>query len=240
MFATLRKNRTRPPLADTSNASATLAPLKARMSLPAWPSMMSLPSPGSQVKRSSPAPMSAVSLPWLPSSASLLSPPSWTSSPRPPSSVSSPAPPSSVSFMVSAPRVLASTRSSPPRALIVRASRATSACAVTLTVAASPVTDAAFAGAGRRDRVLRVGRVDDRLVVARVGRRAAEAAASSWLTVRTWSREVVDGDHVVAAERVDVDALDAVEVHRDGADVAGQPRARAVGRHGKARSRRCR
>ena len=57
MFATLRKNRTRPPLADTSNASAMLAPLNVIASRPSWPSTVSLPSPGSQVKRSSPAPM---------------------------------------------------------------------------------------------------------------------------------------------------------------------------------------
>ena len=41
--------------------------------------------------------------------------------------------------------------------------------------------------------------------------------------------EVVDGGGVGAAEGADVDAFDAVEVHRDGADVAGQPCAVGVG-----------
>ena len=42
--------------------------------------------------------------------------------------------------------------------------------------------------------------------------------------------EVADGDGVGAAEGADVRALDAVEVHRDARDVAGQAHARAVGR----------
>ena len=46
--------------------------------------------------------------------------------------------------------------------------------------------------------------------------------------------EVVDVDDVVAAQRVDVDGLDAVEVHRDGPDVAGQTCAAPVGRHAEA------
>ena len=183
MFATLRKNRTRPPLADTSNASATLAPLKVIASRPSWPSMVSLPSPGSQVKRSSPAPMSAVSLPWLPSSASLPSPPSCTSLPRPPSSVSSPAPPSCVSFIASAPSVLASTRSSPPRALMVRASRAASAC-VTFTVAARPVTAALPAVPAAV--MASLASVALTIVWSVPASGIAPPSASSWLTVRTF------------------------------------------------------
>ena len=42
--------------------------------------------------------------------------------------------------------------------------------------------------------------------------------------------EVVDGDGVGAAQRVEVDRLDVVEVHDDVADVAGEPHAPAVGR----------
>ena len=42
--------------------------------------------------------------------------------------------------------------------------------------------------------------------------------------------QVVDGDGVGAAEGVEVDLLDAVEVHGDVADVAGEPDPAAVGR----------
>ncbi len=41
--------------------------------------------------------------------------------------------------------------------------------------------------------------------------------------------QVVDGDRVDAAEGLDVDLLDAVEVHRDEAEVAGESSAAAVG-----------
>ena len=42
--------------------------------------------------------------------------------------------------------------------------------------------------------------------------------------------EVVDGDRVGAAQRVEVDRLDVVEVHDDVAEVAGEPHPPAVGR----------
>ena len=42
--------------------------------------------------------------------------------------------------------------------------------------------------------------------------------------------QVVDGDGVRAAQRVEVDLFDLVEVHRDVADVAEEPRALAVRR----------
>ena len=42
--------------------------------------------------------------------------------------------------------------------------------------------------------------------------------------------EVVDGDGVGAAQSGDVDLFDAVDVHRDAADVAGQPQPAAIGR----------
>ncbi len=42
--------------------------------------------------------------------------------------------------------------------------------------------------------------------------------------------QVVDGDAVGAAERVELDALDVVQVHDDVAEVAGEAHALAVGR----------
>ena len=59
MLATSRVNRTRLPLAEMSNFSAMLAPLKSIVSVPAWPSTVSLPSPGFHWKMSSPAPRKA-------------------------------------------------------------------------------------------------------------------------------------------------------------------------------------
>ena len=47
--------------------------------------------------------------------------------------------------------------------------------------------------------------------------------------VEVGAGQVVDGDGVGAAQGVEVDPLDAVEVHRDVADVAGEPDATAVG-----------
>ena len=44
------------------------------------------------------------------------------------------------------------------------------------------------------------------------------------------AREVVDGDGVRAAEGVQVDGLDVVEIHHDVADVASEAQPRAVGR----------
>ena len=53
--------------------------------------------------------------------------------------------------------------------------------------------------------------------------------------------QVVDDDGVGAAERVDVDALDVVQVHDDVADVAGEERAPAIGGDvDDSRWRRCR
>src|SRR5262249_40110167 len=74
------------------------------------------------------------------------------------------------------------------------------------------------------------GAVDD----ARVGRAVAGAAARRARQVDVdlghgGTREVVDRDLVGAAVGGDVDHLDAVHVHGDGADVAGQPQAGAVG-----------
>src|SRR5262249_58523121 len=82
-----------------------------------------------------------------------------------------------------------------------------------------------------RDRVVAVGRVDDDRV-----RRAVAAGAAGLCAqvdgdlVHAGSRQIVDGDGVGATSGVDLDMLDAVEVHGDVADVAGEPRAAAVGR----------
>ena len=60
---TSRKNRTRLPLAERSMFSLALEPLNCIVSVPSWPSTVSLPSPGFHTKVSSPAPMKATSLP---------------------------------------------------------------------------------------------------------------------------------------------------------------------------------
>ena len=67
MAATSRVKRSRPPLAERSIFSATLAPLKQHRVGAACPSIVSLPSPGSHWNVSSPAPSSAKSSPRLPS-----------------------------------------------------------------------------------------------------------------------------------------------------------------------------
>ena len=103
-LAMSRVKRTRPPLAEMSMFSSTLAPLKRSVSVPAWPSTVSLPSPGSHWKTSSPAPSRAMSLPCLPSTKSLPSPPSSRSAPLLPRMVSLPAPPSTV-MLISAARL---------------------------------------------------------------------------------------------------------------------------------------
>ena len=94
MLPTSRESRTRPPLAEISMFSATLAPLNTSVSVPAPPSTMSLPSPGFHTKVSLPSPRSAKSLPWPPSTMSLPAPPISVSAPWLPVMVSLPAPPS--------------------------------------------------------------------------------------------------------------------------------------------------
>ena len=58
----------------------------------------------------------------------------------------------------------------------------------------------------------------------------AVAPRSRLTWVRPGPGQVVDGDRVGPAEGVQVDPLDAVQVHDDGADVAGEPDPGAVGR----------
>ena len=64
-----------------------------------------------------------------------------------------------------------------------------------------------------------------------VAGRAADRAGEVDVDLRdVGAGQVVDGDGVGAAQRVEVDALDIVEVHDDVAEVAGEPHAPAVGR----------
>ena len=145
MLATSRTNLTRSPLAETSNFSATPAPLKSSVSAPSsapsWPSTTSLPSPGSQTKVSLPAPRRPVSLPRLPSIASSPSPPTSSSAPSPPLIVSSPAPPS-IPSLIRAASPTAPEMVSVPSTLTFSRSFAASE-PVIFTAAASPVTSTA-------------------------------------------------------------------------------------------------
>ena len=85
--------------------------------------------------------------------------------------------------------------------------------------------------AGDRDHVVAGGAVDDDGVgLAVAGAAAGRRCQVEVDLVHVGAGQVVDGDGVGAAEGVEVDALDAVEVHRDVADVAGEPDAAAVGR----------
>ena len=125
MFATLRKNFRRLPFAEKSKLSATPAPLKIIVSVPASPSTLSLPSPGSQVNESSPAPRRPVSSPRLPSIASFSLPPRSESLPSPPLIASLPAPPSSVNWVSAASPIAPLSVSFPARASTASASALT-------------------------------------------------------------------------------------------------------------------
>src|SRR5829696_6829596 len=138
-LAMLRKNRTRPPLAEMSMFSATLAPKNSIESLPSWPSSVSLPSPGSHWNTSAPAPMKATSSPLSPKLKSSPSPPRSTSAHWEPSSVSPPAPPSIVSLMTPAGSVVALTASLPPSVFTTRLSWVPSEL-VMFTWVGSPIT----------------------------------------------------------------------------------------------------
>jgi hypothetical protein len=118
MLATLRKKRTRGPLAETSTVSDAPLPLKSSTSVPASPSTVSFPSPGFHTKLSAPLPSRATSSPRLPATTSFPLPPSRVSGPKPPVSVSAPAPPSIVTASSENRPVLLSIRTSsaPPPA----------------------------------------------------------------------------------------------------------------------------
>src|SRR6266540_3942312 len=142
MLATSRRNRTRPPFAETSKFSAAPAPLKRSVSAPSCPSTTSLPSPGSQMNVSLPAPRSPVSAPPFPSITSSPSLPSSTSAPSPPLIVSFPAPPSIPSLIRAASPTEPEIVSLPPSPLTFRRSFAASECSI-FTAAASLVTSTA-------------------------------------------------------------------------------------------------
>jgi hypothetical protein len=83
------------------------------------------------------------------------------------------------------------------------------------------------------DRVVAGGAVDRDVVDLAVADARAERALE--IDCHPGEREVgageiVDHDGVGTAEGVDIDPLDAVEVHRDASGVAGEKHARAVGR----------
>jgi hypothetical protein len=86
--------------------------------------------------------------------------------------------------------------------------------------------------AGGHDDVVAVGRVDDDLVLRAVARRPADGPGQVGVDRREVSAgDVVDRQPVGAAERVEVDPLDVVEVHGDVRHVAQEAHAPAVGRH---------
>src|SRR5262249_45103996 len=92
-----------------------------------------------------------------------------------------------------------------------------------------PVDDHRCAAAGDGDAVVAGGAIDGHAV----GRSVALAASRRCRQIDgdlldVGSGEIVDRDGVGATSGVDLDVLDAVEVHGDVADVAGKPRALAV------------
>src|SRR5262249_49147313 len=88
-------------------------------------------------------------------------------------------------------------------------------------------------GAGERDRdlVARVGGIHghgvDRVVAGSAARHAGQIDLDF---IDVGSGQIMDGDIVRAAERVEVDGLDVVEIHRDVGDVAEKSDPVAVGR----------
>ena len=198
------RSSARPPLAEMSMFSATLAPLNSIVSVPSWPSSVSLSSPGFQTKVSSPAPISAVSLP---------SPPLIRSSPSLPMNRSC------------------------AEAAVDRQLDAVGlqAAGVDDVVAAQPVerqpvvrrpwkndvhlrlqaehVDAAGIARDAEDVVAAACA----LTVTRVRRAVAAAVRAAQVEVdlrHVGPAQVADHDVVGAAERVEVDALDVVQVHR--------------------------
>ena len=209
-----RTNRTRFPFADTSILSAMLAPMKSIESSPASPSTVSLPSPGSQSNVSSPAPIRARSLPLLPSSVSLPSPPSSLSSPWPAKISSSPRPAARVRAIAGAGSPAAAMSSLPSTPSTASASVA-SWCRIataarspaTTTPEASPLTwipSPSF-----------VPSTMTRSAWPSPGCSAERRREIDVHSADVGAGQVVDGDDVGPAERVEVDPLDAGGVHRD-------------------------
>src|SRR5262245_4014687 len=144
-----------------------------------------------------------VSLPWLARMTSL------------------PSPASIVRLIGPALRAEASIESLPPRPWMTRVSLAASAPSI-VTCADSPLTttDAPTAPLVA-------------LTVTVSGRAVARAVAAGQVDgdlLHVGAGEVVDRDIVGAAQSMELDTLDAVEVHGDGGDVAGEQRMAAIGR----------
>src|SRR5262249_20211143 len=80
-----------------------------------------------------------------------------------------------------------------------------------------------------RDHVVAGGGVDDDRVRRSVATSAAQRSGEVDVDVlHAGSGQVVDRDGVGAAQRVEVDVLDAVEVHGDAGDIAREPHPAAV------------
>src|SRR6202008_4551510 len=82
---------------------------------------------------------------------------------------------------------------------------------------------------GKRDHVVTLGGVDDNRVRCSV----APARAAGQVDVdfvEVGAAEIVDGDGVGAAQGLEVDRFDPVQVHHDIGDIAGHQHAAAVGR----------
>ena len=97
-------------------------------------------------------------------------------------------------------------------------------------------------GANDVDDVVAVRAVDGHDVGRGVAGRAADRAGEVDVDLLdVGPGEVVDDDGVGAAERVEIDRLDVVEVHDDVAEIAGEQHAPAIGRDARrSRCRRCR
>ena len=193
--------------------------------MPSPPSTLSSPSPAFHTNRSLPAPSEAKSLPPPPATVSLPSPPFRESLPLPPVTASLPSPPLSVSLpalpvMLSLP--------TPPSS--VSRTTAESAAALILSLPPWPLISEDIGGLGSgegdlhrepgdRDDAARLRQVDRVVAVAGVGRDGVDCAiADAGRPVRQIDRqlldvggaEVVDLDGIVAAERLEFDALDIV------------------------------
>ena len=210
--------------------SLTLEPLNCIVSLPPCPSTVSLPSPGFHTKVSSPAPMNATSLP------------------RPPMMhVVAVAADQLVVAVAAGDRVVAG--ATVDRQLDHASGQSRGGDRV---VAAGSVDDElvvgsfgaldrhesrqaghgeAGPGAADLDCIISGGAVDDDGVgLAVAGAAPGRAGEVEVDAGDAGAGQVVDGEGVGAAQGDDVDLLDAVDVHGDVADVAGQPQPTAVGR----------
>ena len=211
--------------------SATPMPLKALKSSrsPASKLRTMTSPPTSWISMSSsPSPPSRMSIPGPPISTSSPAPPSRMSLPSPPMITSSPAPPSTVSWMAPAARPDPSNTSSPPSRLTVSRSLAASAPVIVEPCREAEHGNAARVAHGQHHVVAVRGLLHDA-----VRRAVADAAEPGEVEVdlgHAGAAQVVDDDAVGAAERVEVDRLDLVQVHQHVRDVAEEERPPPVGR----------